>query len=113
MSAERSLSRAGRLMLMGALAVPVATVFTSTAALAAGTSPSTNGCYVQWYNTAWNAKCAPASVSGEYQAHVSRADQGDYVGPYRYQGRGSYSTFDSGSAFRGVQSSGNYVSYRG
>ncbi len=46
-------------------------------------------------------------------AHVARADQVDYSGPWRYVKKASVTTFDSGEAWRGVQSAGNYVAYKG
>ncbi|WP_444663664.1 hypothetical protein ACT17Q_15885 [Cellulomonas sp. CW35] len=105
-------ARIGRALIVGVLAVPAVSVASGTA-WAAGTSAKTNGCYVQWWNTAWSAKCNPASASGSYMAHVARADQVDYSGPWRYVKKASVTTFDSGEAWRGVQSAGNYVAYKG
>gem|GEM_PF-5557283 len=104
--------RFARLAVVGLLAVPTVSLAAGPA-FAAGTSAKTVGCYVQWWNTAWAAKCAPATASGDFKAHVARALQPDYIGPWRYVKKGSTTTFDSGEAWRGVQSSHNYVSYKG
>lgn len=112
MMRSRTTRRLARVLIVGLLAAP-ATAAAAGTAWAAGTSAKTNGCYVQWWNTAWAAKCSPASASGDFRAHVSRADQADYDGPWRYVSKGSSVTFDSGEAWRGVQAAGNYVAYRG
>lgn len=113
MSKGQMRSRVGRAVAITALAVPAILVGAGGAAWADGSSALTNGCYVTWGNTAWAAKCSPASVSGEYQAHVKLAWQTDYNGSYRYVSKGSWTTFDNGSAWNGVQAKGNYVSFRG
>lgn len=102
-----------RLALVAALLVPSVGAVTSTSAFAAGTSAKTNGCYVQWWSTAWAAKCENTTSSGKYRAHVARADQSDYTGPWRSITKGATTMFDSGEAWRGVQNSGNWVEYRG
>ena len=101
------------LLLAALLALPVAVLLSSTTAEAAGISPKTNNCYVQWWSTHWTARCDNALVSGKYRAHVARADQRDYYGPWRSVSRGSWSTFDSGSSWRGIQSRGNWVEFPG
>jgi hypothetical protein len=106
-------ARISRMLVVGLLAVPTVSVATGVSAWAAGTSGRTNGCYVQWWSTAWEGKCAPATALGDYKVHVARADQTDYNGPWRRVAKNAVVTFDSGEAFRGVQAAGNYVSYRG
>ncbi len=48
---SRMKARIGRALIVGVLAVPAVSVASGTA-WAAGTSAKTNGCYVQWWNTA-------------------------------------------------------------
>jgi len=109
---DRLKARIGRVAVIALLAAPTAAVVTGGVAWA-GQSTKTNGCYVTWGNTAWSAKCAPASQGGWYYAHVSRAWQSDYTGPWRSVSFNSTATFDSGEAWNGVQSTGNYVGYKG
>ena len=109
MMSSRLKARLGRVLVISLLAVPTASFATS--ALAAGTSTATNNCVVQWWTTAWVGKCVNATQSGSYKAHVARADQADYNGPWRSVTKGSTATFDSGEASRGVQANGNSVSY--
>lgn len=113
MMSSRLKARLGRALIISLLAVPSVSLATGLSASAAGTSAESNGCYVQWWSTAWEAKCAPAGATGNYMAHVSLADQTDYNGSWRRVSKGASATFDSGSAWRGVQASGNYVAYKG
>ncbi len=101
-----------RIAIVGLLAAPAA-VATSGVAFAAGTSTKTNGCYVQWWNTAWEAKCLPALATGDYSAHVDYSQQGDYHGPWRGVKKGTNHTFDSGTARFAVNGKNTYVTYKG
>lgn len=112
-STASTLKRAARFGLVAALAVPTAGVIASATASAEGTSPSTNGCFVQWWNTAWEAKCSPATASGDYRAIVAQASQPDIVGSWYSIGEGSVVTFDYGDAWFAVQGNGSWVEYRG
>jgi hypothetical protein len=103
-------ARVGRLLLVAALAVP--SIGVASSAAWASTSGSTHGCYVEWWNTAWAAKCAPAGVSGKYQAHVDYRNQVDYRGPWVTISKGATTTFDRGESWFGVQSGNTYVSFK-
>lgn len=101
-----------RLVIVGLLAAPAVAV-TSSVAFAAGKSATTHGCYVQWWNTAWVAKCDPATATSNYSARVDRSGQSDYAGPFREVKKGSSATFDSGEALWSVHSKNTYVLSRG
>lgn len=102
--------KCARIGLAGVLGIAAAGV-TVIPSASAYQSRSTNGCYVQYWKTAWEAKCAGATQSGNYQAHVARSYQSDYVGQWYWQGKDSYGTWDKGEARHKVQASGTYVSY--
>ena len=99
-----------RLTVLSAIALGSAGMMASPAS-ASGRSAATNGCYVQWWNTAWSATCTPASASGSYRAQVQRSWEEDYSGPWRYVGYGSHATFDSGQARHAVE--GGWIEFRG
>lgn len=112
MKLQRAGHQIARVAIVGLLATPALAV-TSSMAFAAGTSPSTHGCYVQWWNTAWVAKCAPATATSNYSARVDRSGQSDYAGPFREVKKGASATFDSGEALWSVHSKNTYVLSRG
>lgn len=64
--------------------------FIGTQANASGTSGKTDGCYGEWWNTAFAGYCEPATVSQQYELVGICAAQGDYYGPWRYITKNSY-----------------------
>ncbi|MCK9897956.1 hypothetical protein [Frankia sp. AgB32] len=59
------------------------------AALASGTSPTTNGCYSTWGSTGTNAHCFNVTVTGNYRNHAFCSAQFDKVSSALYMTRGS------------------------
>lgn len=78
---------------------------------AAGTSIKTNGCYVQWWNTAWAARCSSATKAGEYRAIVTRDKQLDLTTSYYKLSKGYSGTFTNGEANWGMDT-GSRIQYR-
>jgi hypothetical protein len=74
-------------------------------ASAAGTSPKTNGCYAQWWNTAFSGYCTPATATGWFRifADCSWPQVPDVTGPWRYITKGStVRPFDSRECAYGI-----------
>jgi len=89
----RVLSNAARRAKIGILTTVAVMSFAAMAPAAwgAGTSPKTNGCYAQWWNTAFSGYCTPATVSGYYRifADCAAPQAPDIGGTWRYIGKGS------------------------
>ena len=84
--------------------------FASAQAQAGGTSSKTNGCYGEWWNTAFAGYCEPVSVSGQFELVGICNEQGDYYGNWRYMSKGSYvEPFDNSSCRFSVSRA--YVQY--
>ncbi|WP_055483260.1 hypothetical protein [Sphaerimonospora mesophila] len=90
------LKRAGVGLALGSALVAGAVVGIAPTASAAGTSPSTYGCYAQWWNTAFAGKCSkatqtiwPVYVEGDCDWELDKED-----GPFTIQ-KGFSGTFDS------------------
>lgn len=59
------------------------------AAYASGTSAYTNGCYSQWWSTAFNSQCPKATQTGNYWSSGTCSAQGTGYGPARAIAKGS------------------------
>ncbi|WP_194948186.1 hypothetical protein [Actinomyces trachealis] len=68
---------------------------------------------MRMWNTAWDARCYYAAVSGRYRAHVDYNSQPDHVGNWSWLPKGWSSSFDYGEASFGVSSNNTWVEYRG
>lgn len=110
MRSQRLVPRVARIGLVAALAAASLGAVGATTASAYGRSASTNGCYAQWWNTAWNTTCDYAARSGYYRVNINLADQTDYRRTH-YLPVGTRGVFDRGQAWRGVQT--GWVSYWG
>jgi hypothetical protein len=78
-SASRfSAKRVAEVAVLTAMAAGIFGMTAPGAAQAAGTSPSKNNCYTQWFNTAWSQKCpSPGSAfAGKYESSVNCSAQG-------------------------------------
>lgn len=93
---------------IGALSIAAIGLVTTSAS--AGTSNRTNGCYGQWWSTAFAGYCDPVTVSGQFQLVGICDFQADYYGTWRWMSAGSYvSPFDNGQCTFSVSRS--YVLY--
>ncbi|MEV6985751.1 hypothetical protein AB0M95_31450 [Sphaerisporangium sp. NPDC051017] len=96
MSLTSGFKRAGIGLALGSILVAGGVAGLSSAASAAGTSPATNGCYAQWWNTAFAGKCSsatkamwPVYVYGDCSAELDWED-----GPFSIS-KGYSGTFHS------------------
>jgi hypothetical protein len=74
-------------------------------------SPTTNGCYIEFWTAAWNAQCSSVTQAGKYRAHVDYNNQPDYTGSWVTKAKNWSGCFDSGQAWFNVQGTNTYVSY--
>lgn len=89
-------AKAAQALTVGALAAGVIALGFGAPAGAAGKTGTTDGCYTQWWNTAWGQGCSSATRNAIYYSSVdcSGADGGREL----WVGRGVGSTsFQSGT----------------